>query len=77
MNGVLKDIEASTHGVEAPKVIGTVFAAPPSEFDASYSLHPPTELHVPPRVKPLVAVNVVVPEAPSAFPTMNESVAGV
>ena len=38
------------------KVIGTVFAAPPSVFDESYSLHPSTEVQVPAIVNPVDAV---------------------
>ena len=75
LKGVLKDIAASTHGVEAPKVSGTVVEAPPPP--ELYSLHPPTEVQVATIVNPAVAVKVVEPEAPSEFPTVNESAAGV
>src|SRR5271155_5169422 len=75
LKGVLNESAASTQGGEAPRVIGTVLAEPPPP--ALYSLPPPTVVHVPTRVNPVVAVNVVEPEAPSAAPSVNESEAGV
>jgi len=69
-----KDIADSTHGVEALSVDDTVVADP---SPVSYSPHPSTELQLPESVNPLPAVNVVVLETPSTFPTTNELELGV